>query len=268
MILKVRDFASSVPRDFGPAWRERVLSTCLADGFFSERAIDKEKREATFVLTDPSLDSYGEIIDAGAFNKSLPGYMRNPAVLAEHRHYLWGSHAYAGVGSLRRIFNQGDALLGTIHFGTGAAGEERWRAVLEGSLRAVSVGFRPVNTRRDPEGVLHYTEAILKEVSTCPVAANDNALLVNSYVVGQAELLAPMTTDPHKMAEFMVAASELQATVEKLRAELAELRGGDEARLDALRREGNNGDNGAFRAASAATDAFKSGRELLHAGSG
>ena len=52
--------------------REEVLDTCLAVAAVREDGVDRGAREATFVITDPSLDSYGEIIDAGAFDKQNP----------------------------------------------------------------------------------------------------------------------------------------------------------------------------------------------------
>ena len=222
MIVKVRDYGGRVPRAFGHEFREALLEWCVAQAFLGtgKAAVDEQRREATFVLTDPSLDSYGEIIDAGAFDKSLPGYMRNPVVLPEHQHRLPGGPHCAVVGHCQRVFKSGKKLLGTIYFGAWPVGEYRWQPVAAGSLRAVSVGFRPVNTERDKDGVLHYTEAILKEVSTCPIGANDNALLANMFIAGQLELEALKTNDTGKAAELFSVVEDLRAELEALRAEM------------------------------------------------
>jgi len=221
LIYKVRDYASLVPRDFGDRTRESLLGTCLAIAPLRERGINEQDREATFVVTDPSLDSYKEIIDAGAFDQSIPAYMRNPVLLPEHQHVLYGSPYVALVGHCRRLVHDGDALLGTFRFDDDVVGEHRWGKVLSGSLRAVSVGFRPVNTNRDADGILHYTEALIKEFSTCSVPANDNALLVNAYIAGQLGRYAVAGGDGGRSAELAAAAEELREAVESLRAESA-----------------------------------------------
>lgn len=228
MIAKVRDYGSRIPRDFGDPIREGILDCCVSWAFVREgkSGVNQEKREATFVLTDPSLDSYDEIIDAGAFDRSLPGYMRNPVVLPEHQHKLPGGPHCAVVGHCQRVFKSRKQLLGTLYFGDWPVGEYRWRPVAAGSLRAVSVGFRPVTSERAADGILHYTEAILKEVSTCPIGANDNALLTNMFIAGQLELEALKTTDTGK-------ASELLSAVEDLRTELEAIRADMDLRIDA-----------------------------------
>lgn len=217
MIYKVRDFAGRVPRDFGDEFRKDVLDTCLAVADVQRGTIDLAKREATFVITDPSVDSYGDVIDAGAFDKSLAQYMRNPVVLPEHRHTISGIADVAIVGHGTRIFAEGDKLLETIRFSERPIGANRWQAVQDGDLRAVSVGFRPVNYDIIDK-VLHYKEALLKEVSTCPVGANDNALLVNHYIAGQLGKRAATDQDGGRVEELLAAMEELREEVEGLRA--------------------------------------------------
>lgn len=206
-ILKVRDFKHRVPAGIDDALYDDVINTCLAVAYLHEKSIDEAKRTATFVFTDPSLDSYKEIIDAGAFDASLAQYMRCPVILPEHRHWIEGV-AFCVVGRTLRTFKKRDALLGEVYFSRRPVGEDRWQALLEGCLLAVSVGFRPVNVQRDPDGVLHYTEAKLKEVSTVAVGANDNALLVN-YIKAQFEGYAGKVTDAGKARELRAAAREL-----------------------------------------------------------
>ena len=111
-------------------------------------------------------------------------------------------------------------------------GEHRWQAVQEGDLRAVSVGFRPINWDIIDK-VLHYKEAKLKEVSTCPIGANDNALLVSAYVAGQFERLAAASDDAGRLDELMALVEELRADLDTFRTEST--RGGDLA-PDAIRR--------------------------------
>jgi HK97 family phage prohead protease len=230
-ILKVRDYASLVPTDFGHVLREAILSSCVTPAYMATRGIDQEKRTATFVFTDPSLDSYNEIIDAGAFDASLPQFMRNPVVLPEHQHRLQGSSDAPIVGHITSIFKRGSALLGSIFFGDWPVGDCRWRAVVAGSLRAVSVGFRPVKTVTDKDGVVHYTDALLREVSTVAVGANENALLVNMYVAGQLEVASMKTPDRGLSAELTGAVESLRSQLNTM---LAQNRDGDKSNTDGM----------------------------------
>jgi len=245
-VIAVRDFASLVPRDFGQDVRESILADCLAGAYLlpedaekhgenEVRAIDEAKREATFVITDPSLDSYKEIIDAGAFDATLDRYMRNPQFLPEHQHHLWGDSATpASVGLCRKIARRGKALVGTFAFDADPRLEfpnrvamARWGLYVRGVWKAVSVGFRALRTERDSDGVLHYTEALLKEVSTCAVPANENCLLVAHYVKGQLGALAGEVArgedgDAGKAREMESCVREMQDAITRLEDALAE----------------------------------------------
>jgi HK97 family phage prohead protease len=56
-----------------------------------------------------------------------------------------------------------------------ALGDETLNDVREGYLPAMSVGFRPVQTRRGTGGVTEVVEAQLVEVSLLPIGAYDGA---------------------------------------------------------------------------------------------
>lgn len=219
-ILKLRDFGSLVPADFGERIREEILGDCLTGCYLDmdgkARAINEADRTATFVITDPSLDSYKEIVDAGAFDNSLDRYMRNPVMLPEHCHLFWGSSEPASVGVCRKTFKRGKALLGTFEFDAepNMVAVLRWSLYVRGMWRAVSVGFRPVTTERDKDGILHYTEAQLKEVSTCAVPANENCLVAADYVGRRLAALCRQIRDDGLVREMLSAVRELQARMD------------------------------------------------------
>ncbi len=137
------------------------------------RAVHKDKREADFVASDETIDSYDDIVEQswklGRFNK-------NPVILFAHnsRELPIGQAVQCGV--------EGGALECTIRFASEAANplaEQVWQCVQEGVLRAVSVGFNPGSVRyekRDGNEVCVLSDNELFEISVTPIGANPNAL--------------------------------------------------------------------------------------------
>lgn len=71
-------------------------------------------------------------------------------------------------------------------------GDEVLAEVEQGALDMFSVGFAPVRTRRGPDGANDIVEAMLGEVSLCPMGAYDGAQLLATRA---ATVPAAGTTD-------------------------------------------------------------------------
>ena len=149
----------------------------LPEGFASRvlefRAIRDESREADFVASTDTIDSYGEIV---AQNWDLARYLRNPVVLFAHK------SSEIPIGHCTRVEMINGQLECTIKFSSAAANpkaEQVWQSVKEKALRAVSVGFRPRTVRaevRNDQTVFVLDDNELHEISVTPIGANPDAL--------------------------------------------------------------------------------------------
>ena len=214
MIYKVRDFRSYVPRDLGKDVRAELLECCVSVAQVGEKSIDQDKREVVAVVTDPSIDSYGEIVAVGAFKDSLKNYMMNPVIMPAHQHRLANGHP-ACVGQAVSIGEVDGALVARIRFGTHEIGEQYWICYREQSLRAFSVGFRSKKAGKDENNIYTYYEATLKEISAVAVPANENAIVL-SFIKGQLATFAGATDDAMRTEDLHSAIEEMQRQIDGL----------------------------------------------------
>ncbi|MEY9466304.1 HK97 family phage prohead protease/HK97 family phage major capsid protein [Bradyrhizobium ottawaense] len=127
-----------------------------------------------FVLSDDTVDRYGDIIDAKGW--VLTNFKKNPIALFGH------SNGFP-IGTWSNLRIDGGKLIGTLKLaarGTSARIDELISLVEQGILRAVSVGFipiksEPINPDR-PYGPQKYTKQELLETSLVSVPANPAAL--------------------------------------------------------------------------------------------
>jgi HK97 family phage prohead protease len=157
--------------------------------------VHKEHRSAGaglgFVLSDESVDRMGDVIRSAGWR--LDSFKRNPIALFGHQ-----SSFPIGTWKSLHIDSTKKALVGELEFapaGTSARIDELRGLVKAGILRAVSVGFRELQSqpRRDNEGHvvgLEFTSQELVEASLVSVPANSNALAV-SKALG----ISPATRD-------------------------------------------------------------------------
>lgn len=138
------------------------------------KQIRESSREVDFIASTGALDCHWEIIDQESWQ--LDDYITNPVV-------LYGHNAYdLPIGQCTYVAVRGDALECTIKFASAEANPEAekvWLLVKEKVLRALSVGFRPVNGAyevRDGEDVWVWRNSILKEISVVAIPANPEAL--------------------------------------------------------------------------------------------
>lgn len=127
-----------------------------------------------FVLSDDTLDRYGDIIEADGW--VLTQFRKNPIALFGH-----SSNFPIGTWSDLRV--EGGKLLGRLNLaarGTSQRIDELIALVEQGILRAVSVGFRPIESEplnpKEPWAGLRYLKQELLETSLVSVPANPAAL--------------------------------------------------------------------------------------------
>jgi HK97 family phage major capsid protein/HK97 family phage prohead protease len=128
----------------------------------------------TFVLSDATPDRYGDIILADGWE--LNNFNKNPIALFGHRSDF-------PVGKWKNVRVSGTALLGDLELapkGTSDRIDEIRKLIEADILRAVSVGFRPLESKpisNNSNGEI-YTKQELVECSVVSVPANPNALAV------------------------------------------------------------------------------------------
>jgi HK97 family phage prohead protease len=135
-----------------------------------------EVNGAEYVLSDSTPDRMGDIIEAGGWE--LEAFSRNPIALFAHDPTFI-------VGKWHRLRVDGDQLRGHLELapkGTSARINEIRKLVEAGILKAVSVGFRPLDyTPINPKDMFsgqRFTKQELVETSLVAVPANPNALAV------------------------------------------------------------------------------------------
>jgi HK97 family phage prohead protease len=135
---------------------------------------DTAANKLDFVLSDEMPDRMGDIIRLSGWQ--LDNFRRNPIALFGHR-------ADFPIGNWSRLRVEDGALRGQLTLapeGTSARIDEIRRLVEANILRAVSVGFRPIESRpRGPDapgGVLFEKQELI-ETSLVAVPANPNAVI-------------------------------------------------------------------------------------------
>lgn len=121
--------------------------------------------ETSYMTPDPK----GERFMAGSLTRSIAERGDRLKLFHAHNHdraigkaLAWRPDHASGCWAQFRIAAtpQGDEVLAEVH---------------EGMLDAFSVGFRPIRSRRGPDGAREIVEAALHEVSIAPVGAYDGA---------------------------------------------------------------------------------------------
>lgn len=156
------------------AWEERKpKQESIVHKTHSAPAIGRE-----FILSDESLDRMGDVIDSKGWD--LRGFKSNPVCLFNH-------NASFVIGRWNNVRVDGKVLRGHLDLapeGTSDRIDEIRRLVDAGILRAVSVGFRPLQhepldkNNPDPWAGRRFLKQELVECSLVGVPANANAISV------------------------------------------------------------------------------------------
>lgn len=138
-------------------------------------ATSGDNRRVKFVASDETEDRMGDIIRAKGWD--LEDFKRNPVL-------LWGHNSSEPPIGTVDIGIQGTKLIADATFATedeNPFAERIFKLVKSGIVRAVSVGFSPIEAklRRDEDGNIlgvEYMKQALHELSVVSVPANPNAL--------------------------------------------------------------------------------------------
>lgn len=133
-------------------------------------------RRAKFIASDETVDRMGDIIRAKGWG--LQEFKENPVL-------LWGHRSdEPPIGTVDNIGVQGTKLIADVTFATeeqNPFAERIYQSVKAGIIRAVSVGFMPIEIkqRKSDKGEflgLEFLKQTLHELSVVSVPANPNAL--------------------------------------------------------------------------------------------
>jgi len=157
-------------------WREHTGEKAVDDNKVVHKVHSAESMGMEFVLSDATPDRYGDVIVADGWE--LRHFKRNPIALFNH-------NTDFPVGSWSNLRVQDGALRGHLKLapeGTSPRIDEIRKLVDAGILRAVSVGFVPIESKRRETKNGQAGELFLKselvETSLVSVPANPNALAV------------------------------------------------------------------------------------------
>lgn len=162
------------------------------------RDVDDDARTLTGVVIPYDETSYltpspgGERVLRGAFTKSAR--QRGDKVLLFRQH----DHTRP-VGRAVTFTDETDGLHGTFRVRESVLGDETLADLREGYLPGLSVGFRPIQTRRGNDGATEVVEGALMEVSLVSIGAYDGArvLAVRSlYNAVHAPQTIPLNLSP------------------------------------------------------------------------
>lgn len=177
------------------------------------RGLREESREADFVASTDTIDSWDEIVEQ---KWRLDRYLKNPVALYAH------NSRDLPIGQATRVEMVDGNLECTIKFVTEEANplaQKVWLLLKQKALRAVSVGFWPNEYRwemREGREVLVLSDNELREISVVPVPANPDALAKM-----KAKAMAAKTNASVNAAkENDMDPKELQARADKLEADV------------------------------------------------
>jgi HK97 family phage prohead protease len=138
------------------------------------KAVAEKGDGLEFVLSDSTVDRYGDIVEASGW--VLTNFKKNPIA-------LFGHSSGFPIGNWANLRIEGGKLIGRLVLaakGTSDRIDELRSLIEQGILRAVSVGFRPIESDpidpKQPWGAQRYKKQELLECSLVSVPANPAAL--------------------------------------------------------------------------------------------
>lgn len=143
--------------------------------FFKSKAnsINEDKYQATFVISDESVDRQGEVIKQDGWD--LENFKKNPVILFGHDSWE------LPIGKAVDIYTEGDKTYAVIEFAVDIYDKAKtiWEMVKRGILNTVSVGFMNMEyvDGEDYDNV-ELTKNELLEISIVPIPANPNAIVL------------------------------------------------------------------------------------------
>ena len=171
-----------------------TIKSDLAVGeLFLKGMDDDEERTASFVASTKAMDADGDVVEQVW---RLERYRSNPVVLFAH------DSRSLPIGRATSIEVVGGRLEATVQFASKEANplaEQVYRSVQEGTLKAVSVGFRPHEVRqemREDKTVLVLSDNELFELSVVPIPNNAEALRKHKAAMAYDKAVVPQDAPP------------------------------------------------------------------------
>jgi HK97 family phage prohead protease/HK97 family phage major capsid protein len=164
------------------AWEERALPK----GQVKHKAHSGIVQGMEFVLSDETPDRLGDVVSSAGWD--IKNFLRNPVALFNH-------NANFPVGKWESLRVENKALRGHLQLapaGTSARIDEIRKLVECGILKAVSVGFKPIESKpltNQKNAGEHFLRQELVETSLVSVPANPNALAVAKSLQISAETI-------------------------------------------------------------------------------
>jgi HK97 family phage major capsid protein/HK97 family phage prohead protease len=152
-----------------------TATTCECKSMSMKHVIGKQSdsNPLDFVMSDESVDRVGDIIEAKGWD--LASFKKNPVALFGHDHHK-------PIGTWENVRIEGKKLIGRLKLaaeGTSAEIDTIRKLVEQRILRAVSVGFQPLDAKPIKEtGGYRFIKQVLHECSLVAVPANSNALAI------------------------------------------------------------------------------------------
>lgn len=148
------------------------------------RAVNEAERTVELVISSGEVDRYGEIVDPRAFDRdTVDAFMDNPVLLAGHQHIGFNGEPTI-IGHWLSIQREGSLTVGVAKLATTQLASTYWQLIVDGSLRACSIGFivhewemREIGAGKGKTKVRVFTKIELVEVSLVAVPANREALM-------------------------------------------------------------------------------------------
>lgn len=188
------------PTDEGKENTFRVISNDFPLGVTATTCERKNMKQFTkgvqsandpfeFVLSDESVDRMGDVIYADGWD--LKDFQKNPVALFGHDHAK-------PIGVWKNVRVEGKKLLGKLQLaveGTSAEIDTIRKLVEQRILKAVSVGFSPIEYNQRSDGGYNFIKQSLHETSLVSVPANANALAI-AKSLGADDLLVRKLLKP------------------------------------------------------------------------
>lgn len=161
-----------------------------------------------------NIDSYGDVINNGAFTKTL--MERKDRIAFAYQHDIWNP-----IGKIQEIYEDDKGLF--VKVMVSASEGDIQTKIREGILKEMSIGYREINSQpgtQDGVDVNYISEVKLFEISLVTIAANPLAIITGmkseerkSFVDTEFDRIIALERNQSMKFELMKLKSEIQALI-------------------------------------------------------
>lgn len=180
---------------------------------------NKQKRQAEFVISTETPDSYGTVFKISGWD--LSRYEKNPVVLYAHKTHSDNPDMVIGTSEVRV---EGQELIGTVTFEAAdinPLAEKVWQKVQAGSLRMASIGANIIAGHWGDEKlgedreVIYFDKMELYEWSIVPVGSNSDAVKREAQTIEDLRKSKPKDTPGENPEKIKRTVREAQFIINK-----------------------------------------------------